>query len=132
LRPAAIEAEFGVPLDTLFRDFSDVPVAAASIAQVHFATTIDGRDVAVKVLRPAIEDAFRRDLALFRWVAALIEKTAPEARRLKPVESVEIMAETVTMEPRLVKSEPREVCRLARCGERQQGRRGQDRGKRLR
>ncbi len=95
---AAIEAEFGVPMDTLFRDFDDIPVAAASIAQVHFATTVDGREVAVKVLRPAIENAFQRDLALFKWVASLVEKAAPETRRLKPVESVEIMAEAVVME----------------------------------
>lgn len=94
----AIEAEFGAPMDTLFREFDDTAVAAASIAQVHFATTIDGQDVAVKVLRPGIEAAFQRDLNLFRWVASLVEKTAPETRRLKPVESVKIMAESVAME----------------------------------
>ncbi len=95
---AAIEAEFGAPMDTLFSDFDDNAIAAASIAQVHFATTVGGREVAVKVLRPGIEGAFRRDLALFRWVASLVVKAAPETRRLKPVESVEIMAETVEME----------------------------------
>lgn len=95
---AAIEAEFGAPIETLFREFDDTAIAAASIAQVHFATTLDGRDVAVKVLRPDIEAAFRRDLALFQWVASLVEKTAPETRRLKPVESVEILAESVAME----------------------------------
>ena len=95
---AAIEEEFGAPMDTLFREFDDTAVAAASIAQVHYATTVDGREVAVKVLRPGIEDAFHRDLALFRWVASLVVRAAPETQRLKPVESVEIMAETVEME----------------------------------
>lgn len=95
---AAIEAEFGVPVSDLFSSFDDTPVAAASIAQVHFATTKDGRDVAVKVLRPDIERAFTRDLDLFRWVASTIERSAPETRRLKPVESVGVMAETVAME----------------------------------
>ncbi len=95
---AAIEAEFGAPVGDLFSSFDDTPVAAASIAQVHFATTLDGQDVAVKILRPDIESAFRRDLELFRWVAETLERSAPETRRLKPVQSVDIMAETVSME----------------------------------
>ncbi len=94
----AIEAEFGAPVDELFSQFEDTAHAAASIAQVHFALTHDGREVAVKILRPGIEGAFNRDLDLFRWVAALIERAAPQMRRLKPVESVEILAETVVME----------------------------------
>nr|MBC8337067.1 2-polyprenylphenol 6-hydroxylase [Alphaproteobacteria bacterium] len=48
----ALEAEFGVATDELFTSFNETAIAAASIAQVHFATTTDGRDVAVKVLRP--------------------------------------------------------------------------------
>ena len=60
-----IEAELGQPIDALFTSFDDTPVAAASIAQVHFAVTTDGREVAVKVLRPGIELAFERDLDLF-------------------------------------------------------------------
>lgn len=95
---AAIEAEFGAPTDKLFSSFDDTAVAAASIAQVHFATTADGQDVAVKILRPGIEAAFHRDLDLFRWVANLVEKTRPETRRLKPVESIDIMAESVELE----------------------------------
>ena len=62
---AIIEAEFGKPVDELFREFDDQPVAAASIAQVHFAITHDGREVAVKVLRPKIETAFEKDIDLF-------------------------------------------------------------------
>lgn len=95
---ATIEAEFGKPVDELFADFDDRAIAAASIAQVHFATTTDGHPVAVKVLRPRIEEAFADDLDLFMWVAELVEATRPEWRRLRPIDSVRTLAETVAME----------------------------------
>ncbi len=95
---AIIEAEFGVPVETMFCQFDDEAIAAASIAQVHFAVTTEGREVAVKVLRPGIEDAFGNDLDLLFWIAELIEVTKPELRRLKPIESVRTLAETVEME----------------------------------
>lgn len=95
---AAIEAEFGKPLGEVFSHFDDEPVAAASIAQVHFAVTADGEEVAVKVLRPGIEDAFRDDLDLFFWGARLVERARPELKRLKPVESVRTLARSVEME----------------------------------
>ncbi len=98
LARAAIEAEFGQPLDSLFQSFEDKPVAAASIAQVHFAVTSDGREVAVKVLRPRIEEAFKRDLDLFVWGAEIVEATRPELRRLRPVESVRTLADSVVLE----------------------------------
>jgi ubiquinone biosynthesis protein len=93
-----IEAELGRPIDVLFNRFDDEPVAAASIAQVHFATTTDGREVAVKVLRPGIERAFERDLDLFYWVAELVEATQPRFRRLKPLDSVRAFADIVRVE----------------------------------
>ena len=95
---AIVERELRQPLGALFAAFDDVPVAAASIAQVHFAVTTDGRDVAVKVLRPAIEQAFARDLDLFYWMAELVERTQPRFRRLKPIESVRAFAEIVRIE----------------------------------
>jgi ubiquinone biosynthesis protein len=94
----AIAAEFGRPVDDLFASFGDEAIAAASIAQVHLAVTADGREVAVKVLRPGIEAAFARDLDLFLWLADLIERTRPAFRRFKPVEVVETFAETVNIE----------------------------------
>jgi ubiquinone biosynthesis protein len=93
-----IERELGTPLATLFARFEDAPVAAASIAQVHLALDADGRPVAVKVLRPGIEHAFRRDLDLFFWLAGLAERALPSWRRLKPVEVVRTFAETVAVE----------------------------------
>src|SRR5215468_4303920 len=93
-----IELELGRPIEALFSRFDDEPIAAASIAQVHFAVTSDGRDVAVKVLRPGIEAAFERDLDLFYWMAELIERAQPRFRRLKPVESVRAFADVVRVE----------------------------------
>ncbi|MEQ8319370.1 MAG: 2-polyprenylphenol 6-hydroxylase [Rhodospirillales bacterium] len=95
---ASIEEELGAPVDELFAAFDDTPVAAASIAQVHFAETHDGREVAVKVLRPGIEQAFHRDVDLLRWIAEIAEKTQPQLRRLKPLASIETLADTVELE----------------------------------
>ena len=93
-----IASELDTPLDAAFVRFEDEAAAAASIAQVHFATTSDGRAVAVKVLRPGIEAAFARDLDLFYWLAELAERLRPSLRRLKPVEVVRILAESVAIE----------------------------------
>jgi ubiquinone biosynthesis protein len=95
---ALIEAEFGRSIGTLFTMFDEAAVAAASIAQVHFAQTSDGREVAVKVLRPGIAAAFARDLDLFRWLAAWLERLQPALRRLKPIEVVRTLSEIVRFE----------------------------------
>jgi ubiquinone biosynthesis protein len=93
-----IEGELGRPIDLLFSRFDDVPVAAASIAQVHFAVTTEGEEVAVKVLRPGIAQAFTRDLDLFFWLAGLVERTQPALRRLRPRAVVQTLADTVRLE----------------------------------
>lgn len=93
-----VEEDLAQPLSALFRGFDIEPVAAASIAQVHFAETTEGRPVAVKVLRPGIKKAFQRDLDLLRWIAEILEATVSEARRLKPVETVRTFADSVTFE----------------------------------
>ncbi|HYD98142.1 MAG TPA: 2-polyprenylphenol 6-hydroxylase [Alphaproteobacteria bacterium] len=95
---ATIERELGRPVAEVFASFDDVPVAAASIAQVHFAVTADGREVAVKVLRPGIEQAFERDLDLFLWMATNAERYLSGSRRLRPIAVVETLAETVAAE----------------------------------
>jgi ubiquinone biosynthesis protein len=93
-----IEDEFGRPLEELFRSFDEEPVAAASIAQVHFAVDAEGREVAVKVLRPGIEAAFDRDLDLFFWIGERVELHMPVLRRLRLVESVATLADAVERE----------------------------------
>ncbi|XDZ65545.1 2-polyprenylphenol 6-hydroxylase [Alphaproteobacteria bacterium LSUCC0684] len=87
-----IEQELGQPLSDVFNDFDDMPVAAASIAQVHFATLADGRDVAVKILRPGIRRRVEKDIRFFRAMARLVETLAPATRRLKLVHAVDQFA----------------------------------------
>ena len=83
-----IEAELGVSVDQAFAEFSE-PVAAASIAQVHRAKLADtGEDVAVKVLRPNIERAFRTDIDAFYLAARMIELLSPASRRLRPMDVI--------------------------------------------
>ncbi len=94
----SIEEQFEMPLSQLFSDFETEAVAAASIAQVHLATTPDGRAVAVKILRPGIEQAITNDLRLFLWVARWLERLAPFSRRLHPVDVVETFAASVRIE----------------------------------
>jgi ubiquinone biosynthesis protein len=82
---AAIEKAFERPLETMFATFDEVPVGAASIAQVHRATTTEGRDVAVKVLRPGIEQEFATALETYDWAAGHVELLGgSEAVRLRP------------------------------------------------
>jgi ubiquinone biosynthesis protein len=79
-----IEASFSAPLESLYSRFDEVPVGAASIAQVHHAVTTEGREVAVKVLRPGIEEEFARAIDTYEWAAAQVEKYGGEAERLRP------------------------------------------------
>ncbi len=94
----AIKYEFGKSVEELFWVFDDKPIAAASIAQVHRATTTEGIEVAVKILRPNIEEAFARDLELARWLANQIERYRPEIQRLRPLKAVETIIRSVEIE----------------------------------
>jgi ubiquinone biosynthesis protein len=85
---ASIEAALGASPHVLFKHFETDPVASASIAQVHFAVLHDGRQVAVKVLRPGMLAVIEKDLTLLRALAGLVERLAPDGRRLKPREVV--------------------------------------------
>ncbi|MHB1325002.1 MAG: ABC1 kinase family protein [Thermoleophilia bacterium] len=77
---AAVEACGGAPLTELFSSFSETPLAAASIAQVHEATMRDGRHVAVKVQRPDLEAIISTDIAALTYLAALGERLFPRLR----------------------------------------------------
>ncbi len=81
---ASIEQALEKPIEELFSRFDPEPVGAASIAQVHRAVTTDGKDVAVKVLRPGIEEDFARALDTYEWAAAQVEAMGGEAARLRP------------------------------------------------
>lgn len=85
----SVTEELGRPADELFSMFSE-PVAAASIAQVHQATIAEtGEIVAVKVLRPGIEKAFRKDIDAFYFGAQMVELLSPSSRRLRPMDVIE-------------------------------------------
>jgi len=88
LAVAIIEKAFGRPLDKIFATFEQIPIASASIAQVHFATLPNGREVAVKVLRPNMKLAIEKDLTLMHMMAGWVEKSSADGKRLKPREVI--------------------------------------------
>ncbi len=83
-----IESSLDASVETLFADFCDEPIAAASIAQVHAATLHSGEQVVVKVLRPEIEGIIKRDLSLMYLLASLVARFWSEGKRLRPTEVV--------------------------------------------
>ncbi len=84
-----VEQELDRSVADVFSAFSE-PVAAASIAQVHKAELAEtGETVAVKILRPGIERAFRKDIDAFYFAAGFIEFFSPSSRRLRPTEVIE-------------------------------------------
>lgn len=85
---AQITKSLGAHPDKLFASFERVPVASASIAQVHFATLKNGREVAVKVLRPGMKASIDRDVALMKIAATWLEFLWADGRRLKAKEVV--------------------------------------------
>jgi ubiquinone biosynthesis protein len=93
-----VEKQLGDAVTTLFADFDPVPVASASIAQVHKARLLSGETVAVKVLRPNIEAAFARDMALFLKMVRFVERAVPRLHRFKPREVVAFLQECLAME----------------------------------
>ncbi len=83
-----VEKALGRPIAAVFKQFDADPIASASVAQVHFAVLHDGREVAVKVLRPGMLNVIDDDLALMRTLAGWVERIWADGRRLKPREVV--------------------------------------------
>jgi ubiquinone biosynthesis protein len=83
-----VEKALGRPIAAVFKQFDADPIASASVAQVHFAVLHDGREVAVKVLRPGMLSVIDDDLALMRTLARWIERLWADGRRLKISEVV--------------------------------------------
>ena len=94
---AEIARNLGKPLIEIYAEIG-APVAAASLAQAHPATLVDGRKVAVKVLRPGIERRVAQDTAVLRLAARLAERLAPASRRLRPSEFVEVVIRALDLE----------------------------------
>jgi ubiquinone biosynthesis protein len=81
---ALLESLYQKKLADVFLSFDETPIASASVAQVHFAVLPDGREVAVKILRPGIVHVIEHDLALLGICAGLIEYWWEDGKRLKP------------------------------------------------
>lgn len=90
-----IEESLGKPLSSVFLDFNMTALASASIAQVHAATLFDGKEVAVKILRPNIHQIIERDLDLLDILARSAEKYWKLSRRFKPIQIVAEIAQTL-------------------------------------
>lgn len=94
---ASVEEALGKPVDAIFSEFGEV-LGAASIAQAHRAILRDGRKVAVKILRPAIEEIIAADVAMLTLSARLVHQLAPVARRLEPEAFVATVAQSLMLE----------------------------------
>ena len=90
-----IERAYGRPVAEAFAAFDETPLAAASIAQVHVARLLNGKDVVVKVLRPAMRATIERDLEVLYALAALAHAYWSESRRLRPLEIVAEYEKTI-------------------------------------
>jgi len=98
-----IEQVLGKPVTELFQEFSETPLASASIAQVHAARLPDGREVVIKVLRPGVEHIISGDLELLFLIAGLAERYWPDGRRLRPREVVGEYEKTILDELDLIR-----------------------------
>ncbi len=93
-----IERAFEKPPSELFASFDSVPIAAASIAQVHQATLADGTDVVVKVRRPGLRRQFEADIRVMALMSAVAERGLAEARLANLSGFVELFAQIVLEE----------------------------------
>ena len=90
--------ELGGPLSSAFASVEHIPLAAASIAQVHAATLLDGTAVVIKVQRPSVSARVRQDLAVMAWLAPHLVGRIPVAALANPPALVELFAETIVEE----------------------------------
>jgi ubiquinone biosynthesis protein len=100
---ATLDAAYGAPHATRFASIETVPIASASVAQVHFAVLPDAREAAVKVLRPGIAGVIAEDVALLDVLAAILERVLPDGKRLRPREVVAELEKTLADEQDLLR-----------------------------
>ncbi|MBR9857577.1 MAG: ubiquinone biosynthesis regulatory protein kinase UbiB [Gammaproteobacteria bacterium] len=99
-----IEASLRQPIEVLFDEFDEKPLASASIAQVHTAKLKTGQDIVIKVIRPNIERVIEADVSLMHSMATLVARLVPErSSRLRPVEVVEEYRKTLFDELNLLR-----------------------------
>ena len=93
-----VESELGKKIEVLFDDFSETPLAAASIGQVHTATLKTGERVVIKIQRPEIGKLINQDISLMAFIAGLLEKYVPETRVIRPQTFVDEFFRTLNLE----------------------------------
>ncbi|MDC0093574.1 AarF/UbiB family protein [Alphaproteobacteria bacterium] len=89
-----IENETQRSIEDVFTTFNNIPIATASVAQVHFGTLENGHEVAIKLLKPNIEKLLFLDFIYFYWIAKCFEFFIPKIKRLKLSKNVEVLSET--------------------------------------
>jgi ubiquinone biosynthesis protein len=90
-----LERVYSRPISEVFAQFDEAPLAAASIAQVHVAHLLNGKEVVVKVLRPQMRLRIERDLEVLYALARLAQAYWSEARRLRPLDVVAEYEKTI-------------------------------------
>lgn len=98
-----VEETYNAPVERVFAEFSETPLAAASIAQVHAARLKDGREVVVKLLRPGVDQRIRDDLRVMYLMARFVERFVPDGRRLRAREVIADYEKTILDELDLVR-----------------------------
>ena len=93
-----LEDDLGLSLNQIFSSFDLTPIAAGSVAQVHYAELITGELVAVKILRPNIETQIKKDITLFRQVASLVEIYKPDIKKLKISKIIDELSQSILSE----------------------------------
>lgn len=93
-----IRLAYGLPIEAVFSQFDEIPIASASVAQVHFAHLPGDIPIAVKILRPGIATVIEKDLVLLDSAAWLLQKLWPDGKRLRPREVVAEFAKHVHSE----------------------------------
>lgn len=99
---AVLEEQFGTDIQQVFREIDPVPLAAASIAQVHRAVLNGGTEVVVKIQRPGIVDVINDDINILYYLAELLQKYVPEARLFNPVGIVDEFFKTLEFETNFI------------------------------
>jgi len=94
--------EYGKPINDVFLEFDETPIAAASIAQVHKARLKSGEEVAVKILHPGVAEKIEADLEILKNLSRLIETHIPESKPYQPVEIIKEFDKSIKKELNLV------------------------------
>ena len=97
-----IEASLDDSVDSAFIDFQDIPLASASVAQIHTANLQSGAEVVIKIIRPGIRQVINRDLQVMYFLAGIVERFWQDGKRLHAIEVVKDYEQTILNELNLL------------------------------